>query len=390
MEDVATASRDLGLIEGPSAHSPQEVGLNHLFRLYGQVCTPMNEASIGPRYLMRWDHSRDQRLLDDVVTTTHRLGELPQFSDQGLAEILDRYPRDAISITTMGDQPIYPNQIRCGLLGSHNGKTLIETVRRGRLRLRLCQLRRHFPPLAGLVQRLHTEMTECQPGLRTADLDGELEISSPHALSYFRFDIKPNVGWQIRGSRQVFAYPAKEPFLQSGTLNEVIAGRFNRPHYFEPAFDDLATIHQLCPSDMLGLKHLMPHRSINDASLNVVLTSNYWTHASMRRIRVQYANHLISQVLPGVRSTQLHGIVSALKCYLLRTPDRISTTSWLPDPSFLVDPRYPNCVAPLNAAGRAPERKNVGQPEPESTIPNLSVSNFNFETSPFISTSAEN
>ncbi len=147
----------------------------------------MKETSKGPLYLMRWDHSCDHRLGRDVVETTHRLAELPIFSDEGLAAILDRYPREALRVTTMGDNPAHPNQLQHGKLGGYSGFDMIDMIRRGRLCLRICSVATHHQALARIVQRLCSEMMECQPGLRTYDHDGDLEISSPTAMNVLRY-----------------------------------------------------------------------------------------------------------------------------------------------------------------------------------------------------------
>jgi hypothetical protein len=336
----------------------------------------MNQSDIGPRYLMRWDHSRDQRLLDDLVSTTHRLAELPTFSDEGLAEIVDRYPREAIQVSTMGKNPAYPNQLRTGLLGQHNGDALIEMVRRGRLCIRLCNVVTNSQTLSRLVQRLCAEMIECQPGLRTEDHDGELEISSPHALTYYRFDVQPNVFWQIRGSRKVFVYPGREPFISSRTLTQVIACGFDRPLYFEPAFDDHVQVLEQNSGELVGLTHLSPYRIVNDNSLNVVLTTRYSTRATRRRLNIHRVNHQLSRFLPiatsNATSTRQDGAWSAIKSGLVNLLPARFVTEWQPEPSFLVDPNQPHCVAPLWT-----EPQQV--PDDFTGLPTLNVPGFQFD-----------
>jgi len=86
----------------------------------------MTQLATQPKYLMHWDHQSDQRLPRDGVTTTHRLPELSIFSDEGLASIIDRFPASAIVVTTMGDNPAYPSELRYGTFDDHDGRQWID------------------------------------------------------------------------------------------------------------------------------------------------------------------------------------------------------------------------------------------------------------------------
>ncbi len=313
----------------------------------------MKEASTGPLYLMRWDHSRDQRLGRDVVQTIHRLGELPVFSDEGLAAILDRYPREALQVVTMGNNPTHPSQLQLGKLGGYSGSELIEMIRRGRLCLRVCSVATHHPELARIVQRLCGEMMECQPGLRTYDHDGDLEISSPAAIKYYGIDIQPNVAWQIRGTRMAWVYPTGEPLVSRRTLETIVAANDSMPLHFEPAFDDLAQQFQQTSGSVLALPQHTPYRIVNDYDLGVTLTTKYMTRESERRNNAHRANHILNRFFPSdTRSVATSGFGSAAKRLFLRVaPNRLTDTSIQPmDPTFCVNPDSPLCVGPLTTA----------------------------------------
>jgi len=323
----------------------------------------MSEASTGPRYLMRWDHSRDQRLGRDVWVTTHRLTELPIFSDEGLADIVDRCPREALQVSTMGDDPAYPSQARIGQLEHHCGHELIEMVRRGRLCLRIKKMVRHHEGLRRIVERLCREMTECQPGLRTLNHDGDLEISSPAALTYYRCDAQPSVFWQIRGCRVISVYPTGEPFVDPGSLEEAIACGSRKPLYFEPAFDDASHKYSQTAGDALSLPQHTPYRIINDQCLSVTLTTNCQTRESLRRNQIHRANHMLNRWLPStVRSIETVGLPAALKRFLLRVAARRPVENLDPPPTFRVDPDAPGCVAPLEAAAPKSDTTNPNFP----------------------------
>lgn len=300
---------------------------------------------------MRWDHSRDQRLGRDVLVTTHRLAELPIFSDQGLAEILDRYPREALRVSTMRDNPAHPSQSQIGQLGQHSGRELVAMIRRGRLCVQMKNVVLHHEELRRIVGRLCGELLECQPGLRTSDHNGDLEISSPTVLTYYRCDVKPNVFWQIRGGRKVWVYPCGEPFVHTRSLEESIACGSRKPLYFEPAFDDQAQLLPQMSGDLLSLPQHTPYRIVNDDHLSVTLTTDYLTRESRRRNEIHCANHVLNRFLPlAGRSDETLGFQAAVKRVLLRVAGtREVETLGPPTPTFRVDPDSPSCIGPLDS-----------------------------------------
>ena len=333
-------------------HAAPAHGLNQSSRSdhSGIPIVIMQATSKGPRYLMRWNHSSDQRIGRDVVETTHRLGELPIFSDERLTAILDRCPRQALRVNTMGNNPAHPSHLQLGQLGGCSGSELIQMIRRGRLCVRICSVATHDEELGRIVQRLCGEMMECQPGLRTYGHDGDLEISSTGAMNYYGIDIQLNAAWQIRGTRTVWVYPTGSPFVHQRALQEVVASNESNPLYYEPAFEDQSLPLQQTAGSMLALPQHMPYRTVNDDGLSVTLTTKFVTRESERRNSIHCANHMLNRFFPSdKRSIATSGLGSAAKCLLLRIAGaRRSDTSIQPiEPTFCVNLTAPRCVGPL-------------------------------------------
>ncbi len=310
----------------------------------------MSQLSTTPKYLMRWDHQSDQRLLRDVVRTTHRLNELPIFSDEGLASLIDCYPAAAMIVTTMGDNPAHPSELRHGTFADHDGRQWIDMIRRGRLCLRLTGVARHHDALGDLVNRLCGEMMECQPGLHTDSHDGDLWITSPYAIHYLGIDLQPAVFWQIRGQRRVSHYPLAEPFLLQRDLEQTVAGNSTRPLYYEPAFEQHAQTEQQAPGDALGLPLHTPHRITTSGTLSLTLTTSYQTRQSRRRNEILRANDRLHRWLPNQnRSLEINNAKSLAKRLMVRLVDRFAAPCQIspPEASFRVDPNATNCVAPI-------------------------------------------
>ena len=277
---------------------------------------------------MRRNHSSDQRIGRDVVETTHRLAELPIFSDEGLAAILDRYPREALRVNTMGNDPAHPSQLQHGKLGGYNGSELIQMIRRGRLCLRICSVATHDAELGRIIQRLCGEMMECQPGLRTHGHDGDLEISSPGAMNYYGIDIQLNAAWQILGTRTVWIYPCGNPFVHQRTLEEVV----DQKNPTRCTMNQRLMISAAAATDIR--KHARapqhtPHRTVNNDGLSVMLTTKYVTRESQRRNSIHCANHMLNRFFPSdKRSIATSGLGPAAKRLLVRIAGaRLSDTS---------------------------------------------------------------
>lgn len=310
----------------------------------------MKELVSGPLYLMRWDHSQDQRLGRDVVETTHRLTELPEFSDAGLAAILDQYPRSALRVVTMGHNPAHPSQLQLGELGTYSGLELIEMIRHGRLSVCASNVADHDHELGQVVQRLCGEMMECQPGLRTFDHDGDLEISSPLAMTYLGIDIQPNVTWQIRGTRTIWKYPADQTLVDPWTLEAMVASNTSTPLNFEPAFDERSKQYVQSPGSVLGLPQHTPYRIVNGDGLCVTLTTRYMTRESRRRNTAHRANYVLNRLIrSGRRSIKTSGFAFAINRLVLHVAGRDpgNAHSRTMEPTFRVNPSFARCVEPL-------------------------------------------
>lgn len=342
----------------------------------------MTQLATEPNYLMHWDHQCDRPLLHNADSFTHRLPELPAFSDEGLAAILDCYPNSAMAVTTMGDNPAHPSELRYGTFGEHDGRQWIDMIRRGRLCICLSNVAKHDKTLGEIVGRLFSEMIECQPGLQIESLDGDLWITSPYTIHYFGIDLDPTIFWQIRGQRRVSHYPLNEPFLLDRTLEQIVSQNRRQPLYFEPAFDHhVETIEQV-PGDAFGLPLHTPHRITTNGTLSLTLATTHLTRQSRHRNEVLQANHLLNRWLPNQeRSVELGGAMSLAKRMMVRLGNRFSgqCQTEQPEPSFRVDPNAMNCVEMIDPG---PTVADVPKNKPIFPIPpRLAIESATFAVS---------
>jgi len=109
------------------------------------------------RPLTLWTASQTASLTTSVVRTSHRLGELDLFTDDSLADVLDRHPRQQLQAFTMGSDPTRdewgPVEV-----GSASGGDKLAAVRAGRLWLNVLDVDRTHDGFTRLQARLFDEL----------------------------------------------------------------------------------------------------------------------------------------------------------------------------------------------------------------------------------------
>ena len=115
--------------------------------------------------LIDWN-SRDFAALEQgVLVAQHALAATGLFSDEGLAQILDRQPDSALTLSTMG-RDSHTFQWRDGDRNGVSGTQLVETVKKGHLWINCRDVLRHQPELARLVHQVYDELEAGRPGFR--------------------------------------------------------------------------------------------------------------------------------------------------------------------------------------------------------------------------------
>jgi hypothetical protein len=325
----------------------------------------MNPLAETPNCLLRWDRQRHDRLLGGMVSTTHRLSELAIFSDSGLATMLDQYPATAMVVTTMGDNPAYPSELRYGAFDGFSGRDWIDMIRRGRLSLRLSDVVGQHQGLSEVVRQLWGEMRAHQPEIDSDSHHSDLWICSPYTMHYLSVAPQPTLFWQIRGSRRVVCYPSREPFVLSQTLEQIVTDNQSQLLYYEPAFEQQSRVVELVPGDVVGLPQHTPHRSANSGTLSITLTTRYGSRRREPRSQILLANRLLNSYWPRPhRSTSIRGPAALAKRSMQSVVNRFSlatssasNSATVPcEASFRVDPNAYRCVGQLEREQVKPQR----------------------------------
>ena len=82
--------------------------------------------------LQNWTPEDFATLEEGILVAQHSLADSGLFTDEGLAEILDRHPDDALTLSTMGESS-QTFEWRDGDRNGVPGDKLLETVKNGHL-----------------------------------------------------------------------------------------------------------------------------------------------------------------------------------------------------------------------------------------------------------------
>ncbi|WP_375409518.1 hypothetical protein [uncultured Methylobacterium sp.] len=239
-----------------------------------------------------WTDRHSQLWGNQPVRVEHRLNRSPMFSMEGLAELIDRYPREHYSLVQMG-APGQRKLWREGEIGNLTGAEVIQAISRGRMWLNLRRVAHVDTRYRDLVNAIFGELGERVPGFRSQDESIGILISSPNAQVYYHADLPGQSLWQIHGAKRVYLYPAVKPFLAPEHLEDIalLGVEVNMP--YEAWYDEHAQVFEFKAGEMLNWPLNAPHRIENLDCLNVSMTMEYWTEEFKRAQVVTVANAIL-------------------------------------------------------------------------------------------------
>jgi len=240
-----------------------------------------------------WTDDLTARWGKEALRARHRLSEHALFSFEALADLIDRYPRQHYSLVHMGAQGSPRRTWREGDIGGLRGKDVIEAVRHGRMWLNLRNVSAVDAGYRALLDAAFEEVRRNVPGYETYNRTSGILISSPNAQVYYHADIPGQSLWQVHGRKRVYVYPNTAPFLTEEQLENIALYAVEVDMRYDPAYDAHARIFEIGSGDMLHWPLNAPHRVENLDSLNVSMTTEYWTDDIRRSQMINMANGIL-------------------------------------------------------------------------------------------------
>ncbi|MEE2565257.1 hypothetical protein [Hyphobacterium marinum] len=223
----------------------------------------------------------------EVQAFRHTLHTDALFTDDGLAALLDRYPKDRIGVFTMGDAP---GSWRRGRLGDVTGPGLLDAVKSGRVWLNLRGASDNDAEIGTLNRRIFAELKTKVRNFHPFRTDLGLLISSPNARVFYHLDTPRVMLWHVRGEKRVWIYPRREPYVGPTALENVVSRKTEEEIPYSANLDSGACVFDLKPGDMVHWPQNAPHRIDNGNSLNVSLSIEFMTPLALMRANAVHAN----------------------------------------------------------------------------------------------------
>ncbi len=239
-----------------------------------------------------WDASHTQAYGQAAFVVEHDLHRNSMFDDEGLADLLDRYPRDRLGVYTMGDDPTHWKTFVRGTAGDLSGAELVQAVKSGRFWMNLRAVNTELDSYGDLCGRMFNALDE-RTGQKSLKHDLGVLISSPNAQVFYHLDIPLVTLWQVRGVKRVWIYPESPGFAPDTAIESVVLQETEEEFDFSPAFDDDAFVVDLEPGMMASWPQNAPHRIVNHDMMNVSLSVEYMSWPALARANMLYTNGVL-------------------------------------------------------------------------------------------------
>lgn len=311
-------------------------------------------TDIMTKSIMQWDDVDIDKFGGESLCIRHRLHESELFSDAMLARLIENSARSDYHVETMQPLPEGGHRRREGETGGVSGEDALQAVKNGSIWYLLMSPENVDSRYDDLVGQIYEEMAEHVPGFQPFSRKMSILVSSPNVRVGYHCDVPGQTLWQVRGSKKVYVYPVKPPFLHQANLEKIILKEANEVSLpYDPTFDDHAKVYDLQPGEMLHWPLNAPHRVSNNDCVNVSFTTEHTTDDTRRSYIVNYANGVLrsslgmnptSQKMNGLGYWTKYGVAGA---YRLSGMEKRRSETFAID--FKVDPSKPRGIEDIPA-----------------------------------------
>lgn len=236
-----------------------------------------------------WPEGSKSAFGREILRAEHNISKSNLFDDDGLAHLLDAYPRQNLDIWTFGKQSEGHNSALRGRAPKMSGKDILEAVKQGEIWLNLRRAGEELFDLEHISTTIFDSI-EAASGQRTTKRDLGLLISSPNVEVNYHLDIPMVTLFQLRGQKRVWLYPRTEELAPATYIEEIVHMSREEDLPYRRQFDDQATVFDLKPGMGLSWPQLAPHRVKNANCVNVSLSCEFQTMKSLVNANAAYTN----------------------------------------------------------------------------------------------------
>ncbi len=239
-----------------------------------------------------WTPAMTMAWASEPLKAKHRLQTHALFTLDALADLIDHYPREHYALVHMGAQG-GKRSWREGDIGGLSGRKVIAAIEQGRMWLNLRNIGNVDGRYREVLDQIFEEVRVNVPGYDTDNRTSGILISSPSAQVYYHCDLPGQSLWQLHGRKRVYVYPSKPPFVTPQQLETIALYEVEVNMAYDPAYDSHATVFDIAGGEMLHWPLNAPHRVENLNTLNVSMTTEYWTQTIRRRQMINMGNGIL-------------------------------------------------------------------------------------------------
>ena len=241
-----------------------------------------------------WPDHANETFGAKILSASHSLDESELFQDDGLAYLLDAYPRETLDIWTFGPHREGQSPALRGQAPTMSGKEILDAVKNGRIWLNLRRANLEVPEIKPIANEIFGSL-ENAIGQKTNNQDIGLLISSPKVHVHYHLDIPMVALFQLRGRKRVWLYPNDETCAPSDRIEQIVHMKREEDLPYRHDFDDKAEVFDLEPGMGITWPQLAPHRVQNENCMNVSLSCEYMTLKSAINANAIYTNSFLRE-----------------------------------------------------------------------------------------------
>ena len=258
----------------------------------------MNMTMRSDQIITDWQPHYASLFGNHALALSHSLASSPLFSDDALAALIDKTPREGYHVNYSQKTPGNPPKRREGEIKGLSGRDVLDVVRNGNIWVNLTSPAQTDPAYGKMLDGLYDEFEERVPGFKSYKRNLTILISSPNVSVKYHSDVPGQSLWQVRGTKKLYVYPNTQPFISQPALEKLILGQLRETDMpYESWYDDYAQVYTLDAGKMIHWPLNGPHRVVNEGMLNVSFTTEHWTNELRKHYAVNYANGILRSKL---------------------------------------------------------------------------------------------
>jgi hypothetical protein len=226
----------------------------------------------------KWSPQQKAAFGKGPLTFAHRLVETGLFSDEALAEALDRCPPELYDINLFEFDAEGQHVMTTGTRGRLGGAAVLDGLKQGRVWMQMRRATQQFPAWGAAIDQAYREIAaEAGAGFRPMGVSGQLLLSAPGAAVPMHADAPLVILFHLRGRKRIWIYPDDEAHMPRRSMEAIVMRQQTEDLPYSREMDANAVVFDLEPGMAVSWPLHAPHRVENLDSACLSLTTEFQT-----------------------------------------------------------------------------------------------------------------